>query len=200
MKRYELVFREILYRVIEGNEHRFTQSELSKKLGISLSIVNSAVKRFETIGAVKVSQRSFRIIELKKAIYYWASVRNLAKDIVFSANVKMPVRELERNMPSGAIFTAYSAYKLRFNDVPADYSEVYAYANEKEIGEIKKRFKTAIIGAGAHNLFVLKKDELLGIYENIPLIQVFADLWNLKEWYASEFVNTLEKRILESKK
>ena len=47
------------------------------------------------------------------------------------------------------------------------------------------------------NLFILKKDSLLNLYKKIPLAQIFADLWNLKEWYAKEFIKALEIRIGE---
>ena len=115
MKKIELIYRDILYNATEKERFEMTQSELSKKFGISLSIVNAAVKRLGAIGAVKILQRSFKIIDVKKALYYWASIRNLGKDILLSARVEMPVREIERSMPN-LIFTAYTAYKFRFND------------------------------------------------------------------------------------
>lgn len=194
MKRIELVYREILYRVIEKKERRFTQSELSKKLGISLSVVNLAVKKLHDLGAVMVFLRSFNVIDVKKILYYWASVRNLKKDIVFETRVEMPVREIERNMPN-LIYTAYSAYKFKFEDVPADYSEVYVYADESELELIKKRFSKFEKDKLKPNLFILKKDSLIDKYKSIPLAQIFIDLWNLREWYAKEFVNSIEKKI-----
>ena len=108
----------------------------------------------------------------------------------------MPVREIERGMPN-LIFTAYSAYKFRFDDVPADYSEVYVYADEKELELIKKRFGLEDNKGNntRANLFVLKKDDFIDDYGHIPLVQVFVDLWNLKEWYAQEFVKSFEGRL-----
>lgn len=196
MKQAELIYREILYRAMEKNEKRFTQSELSKRLGISLSIVNSAVQRLNGLGALRVLQRSFNIIDIKKALYFWASARNLKRDITLSGRVDMSVRDIERNMPAKAVYTAYSAYKLRFKDVPADYSEVYVYANENEIEIIKKRFFNNGNKKDLRpNLFVLKKDDLIEKYEEIPIAQIFVDLWNLGEWYAKEFINALDKKI-----
>ena len=123
MKKIELVYREILYNAFEKRKFELTQSELSKKFGISLSVVNAAVKKLHNIGAVKISRRNFKIIDVKKAIYYWASIRNLDKDIVFKARVEMPVREIERNMPDLTL-TAYSAYKLIFNDSNMDFLRI----------------------------------------------------------------------------
>lgn len=193
MKKTEAVYREILYRAIEKKEFSLTQSELSKNLGISLSIVNSVVKKLNYIGAVKVMQRSFKILDVKKILYLWASLRNLEKDIIFKTRIEMPVRDIEKTMPN-IIFACYSAYKFRFNDTPSDYSEVYVYADEKELDIIKKRLPQLIEGRKP-NFFVLKKDSLLGLYKQIPTSQIFVDLWNLKEWYAKEFINALERRI-----
>lgn len=193
MKKTEAVYREILYRAIEKKEFSLTQSELSKKLGLSLSIVNSVVKKLNSIGAVKVMQRSFKILDARKILYLWASLRNLEKDIIFKTRIEMFIRNIEKIMPN-IIFACYSAYKFRFNDVPSDYSEVYVYADEKELDIIKKRLSQRIEGRKP-NFFVLKKDALLGLYKQIPVSQIFVDLWNLKEWYAKEFVNALERRV-----
>lgn len=195
MKRLELVYREILYRVIEGKERRFTQSELSKNLGISLSIVNAAVRKLHDLGAIKVLARSFEIVDIRKILYYWASVRNFWKDVVYKIRVEMPVREIERNMPSGIFYTAYSAYKFEFKDVPADYSEVYVYANDSELELIKKRFNRFEKNKLKPNLFVLRKDSLMDKYKSILIAQIFVDLWNLGEWYSKDFVNAIEKKI-----
>ena len=193
MKKIESVYREILYRAIDKKEFQLTQSELSKKLNLSLSIVNLAVKKLESIGAVRIMQRSFKVIDTKKILYFWASARNLEKDIIFKTRINMPVREIERNLPS-ITFTAYTAYKLKFNDTPADYSEIYVYADEKELETVKKRFPKRE-DEKKPNLFVLKKDENINLYKTLPISQIFVDLWNLKEWYAKDFINALEKNI-----
>ena len=195
MKKIECVYREILYSAIEKEETKMTQSELSKKLGLSLSIVNSAVKKLNSIGAVKILQRSFSVLDIIKILYFWASVRNLERDIIFRIRIDSPVREIERGM-SNVFFTGYTGYKLRFKDVPADYSEVYVYADQRELELIKKRilnFKR--LSEDRANLIVLKKDNLMSLYKSIPVSQIFVDLWNLKEWYAKEFVESFEKRI-----
>ena len=194
MKKTESVYREILYGIIEKKETSFTQLGLSKKLNVSLSIVNLAVKKLESLGAVKIMQRSFKILDIKKIIFFWASIRNLWKDVIFKIRVELPVREIERIMPN-VIFTAYSAYKLKFKDVPADYSEVYIYADNEEVEKIKKRLVNFKTSEKNPNLFILKKDQALSSCKNIPNAQIFVDLWNLKEWYSKEFINALEKRI-----
>ncbi len=196
MKKLELVYREILYQVIEKKQFEFTQSELSKTLNLSLSIVNSAVKKLESIGSVKIAQRNFRILDIKKMLYLWASIRSLNKDILFKIRIESPIREVERIMPN-VIFTGFTAYKSKFNDVPADYSEVYVYADEKELEIIKKRLSNFKTSEKNPNLFVLKKDNLIKNYKTIPIAQIFVDLWNMKEWYARDFLNALEIKITE---
>ncbi len=94
MKKQEAIYREILYRAIEKKEFSLTQLELSKKLNLSLSIVNSAIKKLNSIGAVKIMQRGFKILDIKKILYFWASIRNLEKDIIFKARIEAPVREI----------------------------------------------------------------------------------------------------------
>ena len=192
MKNIELVYREILYKTLEKKEMFLTQSELSKKLDLSLSIVNSGVRRLSMIGAVKIVPRGFKVIDVKKILYLWASIRNL--DIIFRVRIEISVREIERVMPN-VVFTGYSAYKLIFNDVPADYSEIYVYADEKELEIIKKRISKFKTSQNNPNFFILKKDNLIDLYNKIPLANIFVDLWNLKEWYAKDFILNFEKNL-----
>ena len=189
MKKIELIFREILYQAVEKKNRVMTQAGLARDLKVSLSIVNSAVKLFETMGAVEVKPRNFHVIDVKKILYHWASTRNLQKDIIFATRVEMPVKNIEKLMPDTIVFGAYSAYKFLFNDVPADYSEIYVYGDE----HLKTRFPQS---KGTPNLFVLRKDTFIDNYgKTTTIAQTFVDLWNLKEWYAKEFIKALEARL-----
>ena len=189
MKKIELVYREILYQCIEKNNKTLTQSGLSKNLGISLSTVNLALKPLVKMNSVNVKLRSFDIIDIKKILYYWASIRNIEKDVIYKTRVEKPVRKIESEMPNNVVYGAYSAYKFKFKDVPADYSEVYIYGDES----IKKRFPSNI---NHPNLLVLKKDNIIEKYgKTTTIAQTFVDLWNIKEWYAKDFLNALEKRL-----
>ena len=136
MKKKELVYREILYEVIEKKTRTMTQAELSRKLKISLSTVNNAIKPLVKMNALYIEKRCFKIIDPKKILYYWASVRNIEKDIIYKTRAEKQVKQIESEMPSHIIFTAYSGYKFKFKDVPADYSEVYVYADEETKKEI----------------------------------------------------------------
>ena len=196
MKRIEEVYREILFNAMEKKEKIFTQSEMSKKLGVSLSIVNAAIRKLNSIGAIKIHPRNFQVLDIKKIIYLWASIRNLDRDVMFQARIDAPVREIERILPD-IFYTAYTAYKLRFEDVPADYSELYVYGSEDELELIKKRISGFNVSENSRNpnFFVFKKDPSMNLYKKIPLAQIFVDLWNLKEWYAKEFINSMEGKL-----
>lgn len=199
MKKIELVYREILYNAIEKKNKNLTQSYLASALKISLSTVNLALKSLVRMNAVRVKKNGFDIIDAKKILYYWASVRNLEKDIIYKTRIEMPVRDFEKQLPDEVIFSAFSAYKLKFNDVPADYSEVYVYGSEEELNEIKKRFK---IKEKEHtnklvdNLYILEKDNAMDKYGKvITTANLFVDLWSLKQWYAKDFLKSLEVKI-----
>jgi len=187
MKRTEEIYREILFQTMEKKNNSLTQSYLANALNVSLSIVNLALKSLKKMNAINVKQRSFDIIDKRKILYYWASVRNIEKDIIYKTRVEKPVKQIESEMPADIIYGAYSAYKFRFKDVPADYSEVYVYSNNIE--EIEKRFPK---NNNIPNLFVLKRDRNM---KDMTLALMFVDFWNLKEWYAKDFLKALEKRI-----
>ncbi len=195
MKKKELVYREILYKSMEMKKNFQTQLELSRELGLSLSTINSAVRQLARFGGIEILKQGFRLMDAEKIATFWASARSVQKDITYATRANMQVSEIEKNMPSGAIYTAYSGFKFQKNNTPADYSEVYVYADNETLLEIKARFPEA---KGPANLIVLKSDDRLGkISKNsiAPIAQIYVDLWNLKEWYAKEFRNELEKQI-----
>lgn len=189
MKKIEFVLREVLYQTVEKKNRVLTQAALARYLGVSLSTVNRIVNILNIMGAVEVRQRNFHVIDPKKVLYYWASVRNLQKDVIYSTRVEKPVREIEKLMPNTIVFGAYSAYKFLFKDVPADYSEVYVYGDET----LKKRFPP---NKGVANLFVLQKDPHIEKYgKTTTIANTFVDIWNIKEWYAKEFLKQLEEKL-----
>lgn len=190
MKRTEEVYREILHQAEKGN-NVLTQKSISEKLGISLSNISNALTPLRRMSAIDVKKMCFHIINKRKILYHWASIRNLNKDIIYSTRSERNVFEIEKLMPDSVVFTAYSGYKLRFKDMPADYSEVYVYSNDIE--EIKKRFPPS---KNTPNIFVLKKDKTIDNYGKIATnSNIFVDLWNLSEWYAQYFLKAMEKRF-----
>lgn len=184
MKQTELVYWKILGQAERGIRN-MTQLSLSSDLDCSLSTVNYALKPLVQMGALRIKQRSFDISDAKKILLYWASVRNLQKDIMYMTRSNCSVSEIEKNMPGDVLFGAYSGYKFMLKQVPADYSEVYVYS--ANIDELQKRFPK---NTNPPNLYVLKKQ-----VEKMTLTHIFVDLWNLREWYAKEFLNILEEKV-----
>ena len=184
MKKIELVYREILFNAIEKNNKKLTQAYLANTLKISLSTVNLALKPLVKMNSVKINKNGFDVIDSKKILYYWASIRNIERDIIYKTRVEKSVEEIEKLMPNSAIFTAYSAYKFKFKNAPADYSEVYVYCDKEEI---KERFEES---KNIPNLFVLRKD-----IAKLTTANLFVDLWNLKEWYAKDYLDALQRRL-----
>ncbi|MBI4450455.1 winged helix-turn-helix transcriptional regulator [Candidatus Woesearchaeota archaeon] len=189
MRKAELVYRELLYQAIEKKSRVLTQAALARTLGVSLSTVNAAVRRLASMGAVEVVPRAMHVVDVKKILYHWASIRSLNRDIIYSTRIEKPVVEIEKSMPDDAVFGAYTAYKFLFRDVPADYSEVYVYGGKS----LRQRFPP---NKGPPNLFVIEKDAIMENYgKKTTIANTFVDLWNLKEWYAKEFVSAMEVRL-----
>jgi len=192
MNKKEIIWREILYQAIEQKNRQMTQKDLAAKFGFSLSTVFNALKAPRQTGAIKVTGRNFQIADIEKFLCLWATVRNFKKDIIFQTRVDLPAMEIEGQMPPNVIYAAYSAYRLRFGEAPADYDKVYVYAGD--LNEIKKRFPSVKIKNP--NLFVLEADKFLKEYgQTATLAQTFVDLWNLSDWYAKDFLNALKGKI-----
>ena len=191
MKKIEQLYRELLYQCMEKKNRTLTQKQLSSKIGTSLSNVHHALQPLVQMGAIKTNPMNLKIISPKKILLYWASVRNLGKDILYSTRVEEAVSDIEKRVPPDVVFTAYSGYKLKFKDMPADYSEVYVYADD--LAEMKRRFKE---NNNPPNLVVFKKDKNMDAYgKTATLANLFVDLWNLKEWYAKDFLKALEAKL-----
>jgi len=189
MKKSEILIIKLLEEYFKGKQN-FKQKELAKKYQISLGLVNSTINTLARIGALEIKRFGFNVLDIKKILLYAAIKRNPYKDLIFSFYVDLPIKKIEANMPPSATFTSYTAYRLYFNESPADYSEVYVYSEKEKINEIKKRFK---IENKKPNVFILRKDFEMKAKASLPLI--YIDLWNLKEWYAKEFLNALEERL-----
>ena len=185
----EVIYREIIEEALKRNVS-FTQLAIAKKFKFSLSTVNNALRPLVEIGAITKRHLGFDIIDVKKLLLYWSSTRKLSKDIIYKTRAELPVIKIEASLPNGCIYAAFSAYRFLYNDAPADYSEVYAYADSSLLKEIKKRFPQS---KGPENLIVLEPDKFLN--EKMPVSQIYVDLWNIKEWYARDFINALDKRL-----
>jgi len=193
MFKKEIIWREILFQAIEKKKNKFTQKELSVKFNFSLSTVFNSLKVPRQTGAIDVRGRFFILLNIEKLLSIWATNRNLKKEIIYKTHVDLPPLKIEGEMPESIIYTGYSAFRLKFKQVSADYDKVYIYT--KNLPEIKKRFP---FKKGPENLIVLQADDFLAKYGPIaPLGQIYVDLWNVKEWYAQDFLDDLKKKIFK---
>lgn len=187
-KKMEWVYREILFQALEKRQAFLSQSAVSKACSVSIGNVNKAIEPLESMNCIEKKPRGFRVINPRKILLYWASIRDLQRDIIYQTRAEGPVEEIENEMPP-ALFTAYSGFRFRFGEIPADYSEVLVYS---ETEGIRERFPP---GKGIPNIIVLRPDAHLKGFRQAPLGQLFADLWNLNTWYANDFVRALEEGI-----
>jgi len=193
MTKKEVIWREILFQATVNKKMGFTQKELAQKYGFSLSTVFNALRVPRNIGAVE-GKRGLKTIDIEKFLNLWATLRNLKKDIIYQTNTPKSVREIEGDSPPFVVFGTYSAFLKKYKETPADYDKVYIYANRKQLNEIKSRFPYS---KGYSNLIVLAADPWLKNFGAVtPDCQTFADLWNLSEWYAKDFLNVLKDKIL----
>ncbi len=193
MKKIETIWHHILWLVLEKGNYKFTQKEITEYFKYSSSTVNLAVKKLALIGAVDIKGKFFVVKDAKKILYYWATHRNIQKNIIYETYIGESIYELEGLIPPEAIFGGYTAAKYILGEPSSDYSKVYFYINEEKIEEVKKRFPKT---SGTPNIIVLKSYPKQREYGNMTtLSQTFVDLWNMNDWYAKDFLQELERRI-----
>ena len=187
-KKTEWIYREIIYQALELKRRRLTQSALAKRCGVSIGLVNKALAPLADINAIEKKPRGFIVISPKKTMLHWAGIRKLRNDIAYHTHSAKPVAQTEKEMPP-CIFTCYSGFSRMFGRAPADYGEVFVYANP---ATVKERFPPK---AGKPNIIVLKTDAHIGNFKAVPLGQMFVDLWNAGTWYAEEFLKAMEAEL-----
>ncbi|MEM4188275.1 MAG: hypothetical protein QXN56_03850 [Candidatus Hadarchaeum sp.] len=192
MRKIDRVYREILNRFYANGERFFNQKQLSQTCRISLGTINPFINKLETFGAIERKPQGFRLIDPSRALISWAVTRDLAKDITYTTFVPTSHIELETKLPRGSILTAYSGFRARIGSVPAEYNQVFVYADEEEM---RRAFKPTM--RERKNLVVLQPDEHLKRLSSdgvAPLVQIYVDLWQLGK-PASRFVEELEKEL-----
>ncbi|MDO9027951.1 MAG: hypothetical protein Q7U68_03725 [Candidatus Roizmanbacteria bacterium] len=182
MLKIEYIWRELLDRVIEKRNPEFTITELAKKYALSTSVVNHALIPLRNLNIVKINKTSSKVVDWERLLFFWATRRNLKKEIIYSTFSPLPVYDREGLMPPEVIPTVFTAFRLKFKRIPADYDHIYFYSNKIE--KIIKRFPK---NSRPPNIFILKPDRYLLKFKKLGLAQLFVDLWNLPEWYAKDF-------------
>jgi len=195
MFKIEYVWRELLDRVIEKRNPDFTITELARKFFLSTSVVNHALIPLRDLNIVRVNKTSSKVVDWERLLFFWATRRNLKKDIIYSTFSPLPVYDREGLMPSEVISTGFTSFRYLLNKTPADYDHIYFYSNKIE--KITKRFPN---NKRPSNIFILRPDPYLLKSKKLGLAQLFVDFWNLPEWYAREFQLETLTRIREELK
>ncbi|MDO8515454.1 MAG: hypothetical protein Q7S14_03060 [bacterium] len=188
MKKIEMIWREILDEGIKNfnlpaGRQAFEQKQLAQKFDFSTSTVFAAIKPLRAIGAVEVTGRDFKIINFEKILMFWATHRNLQKDIIFQTHVDLPVHEIEGLVDNQTIYGAYSAARNLLGEAVSDYDKVYVYGGTPRFP--KQR--------GIPNFFILKKDKFMK-GKTTSIAQTFVDLWNLSDWFAKDYLEALKAK------
>lgn len=195
MKKIETLWHHILLGALAERRYQHTQKELALRFGFSLSTVHFAIRVPTQIGAIRKTSKFFVLQHYEKLLYYWASMRNLERDIFYRTLVNAPLSEIEGLIPPGAIFACYSAARRILVEPPSDYSRVYFYAKREDLEKIKRRFPPSS-QKGSFNLCVLRLPDHMGDYGQITTLpQTFVDIWNLADWYANDFTKGLKEKI-----
>ncbi len=194
MKKIETVWCQLLFDVLEKRQTHFQQQQLAKKLVLSLSTVNHALKHLRQMGAVQIGGRGGQVIDYEKILMHWANYRQLSQDIVWRQKLSGSVIEIESLLPAGSILGAYSAVRHWYKEAPADYNTVYVYHREPELAA--KRFAGQ---AGRETeLICLKLPERISLRkETTSLAHTFVDLWNLSDWMAKDFIKRIKEDMPE---
>lgn len=194
MKKIETIWHEILQEALNKGIFKHTQQEMAEKLGFSLSTVNHALHVPTQIGAIRKDSKFFVLGDFKKLLLYWASVRNVARDIICATHVDAPILEAEGRAIPDSIFAGYSAARHWLGEAPADYSSVYFYIKPESLAQFQERFPLST--KVEPNVFALRQPEKFAhTKEGTTLTQTYVDIWNLKDWYAKDFLRALEEKI-----
>ena len=194
MKKIETTWHHLLWLSLEKHQFKHTQKSLANYFGYSLSTINLAVKKAAAIGAVKMSGKFFILSDPKKLLFYWATHRNLNKDIIYKTYSDLAISEIESLIPPKSLIGGFSAAKEILGETPSDYSKVFFYLPLEEVKIAEKRYPKS--KKGPENIFVLKsypKQKEYGQVTTLP--QTFVDLWSLPDWYAKDFLTFLEEKI-----
>ena len=195
MFKKEIIWREILVQARVNKKTKFTQQELAQKFNFSLSTVFNALKVPRQNHSLKVTGRFFILENYQKLLYLWATEHSLKREIISEGIAKKEIKELEAEVPAEAVFGLYSAYKFIYQDASADYDHLYLYLDSKDFKKITQRLNI-LFTTNSPNVFLLAKDPWLLDYGKVmPPEQIFVDIWNSGEWYAKDFLKSLEEKL-----
>lgn len=190
----EQVWRAILVGRRVAGRVEWRQKELADALGISVSTVHNGLRVPRRAGAIRVHSRGLVLVDWRKLLLIWAVFRDLAKDRLWSARVRLPADRVEGEMIPEARFTGPSGFKFLYGFAPADYDQVVVYVGREHLDGLRERFARYIDPRGGQTvLAALAPDALLAA--EVPPEQLYVDLWQMHPWWTGEFIRALEERL-----
>ena len=194
MKKIETIWHHLLFQALTERKYKHTQQEIAQNFHYSLSTVNHALRVPVEMGAIRKESKFFVLKDARKLLYYWASVRNLRRDTLYSTYVSYSVPEIEGLAIPKSVFAAYTVAKRLLKEAPTDYDKVYFYIAPTELEAFIRRFPKGT--KQPPNLFALKMPPTMKRYGlESTIVQTYVDIWNLSDWYARDFTNALEGKI-----
>lgn len=193
MKKIETIWHYLLFEALEHKKYRHTQAGLAAHFHYSTSTINLSLVKPEAVGAVRKSGKFFVLTDPIKLLYIWATLRNLSRDIIYSTRSDLAIGELEGLAPPNAHYGLYSATAKIFSEPPADYSTLYLYLDPSELALAKTRYPVS--QSGNHQIVILKNPPYLPLPNLTSLPHTYVDIWNVNDWYAVEFLHSLEDKI-----
>lgn len=204
-----MTVKEQIWRVVleKAKDGLIEQQEIASLLGVSTSTVYNALVVPRRTGAILVGGRGFQVVDRMKLNVIWAVFRNLWRDVILDVWTDLPPGKTEGLVSpiEGVRFTGPSAFKFAFGFVPSDYDHVLAYADKGLAEEVERQARSDISGKVRKNaprrtrdvtrLTLLEADPRLP-RDQVPLSQVYADLWQLPVWWATEFTKRIEEMVL----
>ena len=195
----ERIYRELLLNSL-SKVSNVKQEELARRCQVSIGLVNKVIKKVEAARAAEATRLGVRILSPARILNLWATERKLARD-VWQAFRLDPIEDVERELPRGAILTAFSAWSSLTGRRPAEYSRLYFYVGEKEELERWVSFRRAKIRKTNPNIFALHVEDphlLLTSQNSIaPIPQVYVDIYSIGGPEAAPYLKDIAQTYQE---
>jgi hypothetical protein len=194
----ELVWRRLADDALEGRRSTFHQTTLSAELGVSLGNVNLALEPLRAIGAVAVVGKNLVVRDVKKILMLWAA-RRAQPELIAAYASPDNARDTLRMLPPGLALTSMAGFVSRYREEPAPLSVIRGYApshDDSVISELERRFIPTASTDDA-TIVVYRADEHLGrqLPEVVTAAQMFVDIWNEGDFFASDYLRVLEAKL-----
>lgn len=192
------VWRHLANAVLEGDRSTFSQQEIAAELGLSKAHVHHAIAPLRGTGAVEVPGKRLVVRDVRKILLHWAVNRRPERDQILWLFSSATPAETVAMCPPKLAFTSFAGFVRRFEQQPAPYSTVRAYADPTDgatLQEVERRFMKPE-GSVPANVVIHAADEVLA--RQLPHVvspaQLYVDLWNESDPFAIDYLRDLDRR------